>query len=225
MDFWVETKQDLEDAVQEFGFLPYFENSIPGFSLEEHCSRQTLFGELDGNDTWSWKGPVIQDIHCAYGKFFEKKAAYVSKEWFLDFANYRRNGYDFEGFFNDEWTSFRDKALYDTVDEHGPALSYEVKKAGGYGGKDGKKGFDTILARLQMQCFLVTTDFVYRKDKFGNTYGWGVAEYATVEQYYGDWFSQNAYKREPEESYERLFEHFRKILPDASEKQIGKMLS
>ena len=98
-----------------------------------------------------------------------------------------------------------------------------LKKAGGYG-KDGKKGFDTILTRLQMQCFVLTTDFVYRQDKNGRTYGWGVAEYATPEQYYGDWFTQNCYRREPEESYERLFEHFRKILPNASEKQIRKML-
>ena len=223
MDFWIETKQDLEDAIQEYGFLAYFENAIEGFSIEEHCSAYTLFNDLSGNDTWSWKGPVIQNLNCAYGKFFGKKAAYVSKEWFLDFANYRRDGYDFEGFFNDELTSFRDKHLFDIIEEHGPALSHVLKKAGGYG-KDGKKGFDTILTRLQMQCFVLTTDFVYRQDKNGRTYGWGVAEYATPEQYYGDWFTQNCYRREPEESYERLFEHFRKILPNASEKQIRKML-
>ena len=35
-DFYVKTKQDLIDAVQVFGIVPYFSTSIPGFSLEEH---------------------------------------------------------------------------------------------------------------------------------------------------------------------------------------------
>ena len=37
-DFYVRSKQDLIDAVEEYGIIPYFSTSIPGFSLEEHCS-------------------------------------------------------------------------------------------------------------------------------------------------------------------------------------------
>ena len=90
-DFHIRTKQDLIDAVQTFGIVPYFTTSIPGFSLEEHCAPSVLFSD-SGEDTWAWKGPVIQETGCAYGKFFEKKAAYVSREWFPDLANYRRDG-------------------------------------------------------------------------------------------------------------------------------------
>ena len=42
-DFWVRTKQDLVDAVNTYGIVPYFSTSIPGFSLEEHCSPYILF--------------------------------------------------------------------------------------------------------------------------------------------------------------------------------------
>ena len=33
-DFYVRTKQDLMEAIRTFGFVPYFSNSVPGFSLE-----------------------------------------------------------------------------------------------------------------------------------------------------------------------------------------------
>ena len=85
-DFYIRKKQDLIDAVQEYGIVPYFQTSIPGFSLQEHCHPSVLFSD-SGDDTWEWKGPVIRETGCAYGKFFEKKAAYVGRELFPDLAN------------------------------------------------------------------------------------------------------------------------------------------
>ena len=87
-DFFVRSKQDLIDAVRSFGIVPLFRNSIPGFSVEEHVSPEVWFAGGDG--VWEWKGPVIRESGCAYGKLFEKKAAFVSAEWYPDLANYRR---------------------------------------------------------------------------------------------------------------------------------------
>ncbi|MBR6941255.1 MAG: hypothetical protein IKH65_10635, partial [Clostridia bacterium] len=89
-DIYIKTKKDLEDAVTEFGFVPFFSNSVPGFSLEENVSPRAWFSSDEG--AWEWKGPVIRETGCAYGKFFENKAVFISKEWFPDFANYRRDG-------------------------------------------------------------------------------------------------------------------------------------
>ena len=66
-DFTVRRKADLIQAVETYGIVPYFANSIPGFSLEEHCPPQVLFSE-NGDDTWEWKGAVIRETGCAYGK-------------------------------------------------------------------------------------------------------------------------------------------------------------
>ena len=55
-------------------------------------------------------------------------------------------------------------------------------------------------------------------------YGWGVAEYSTPEKYMGDKFTDKVYQREPEESYKLILEHLKKILPQASEEQIKKIL-
>ena len=228
-DFYVRTKQDLIDAVREYGIVPYFSTSVPGFSLEEHCSPSVLFSDGD-DDTWAWKGPVIQETGCAYGKFFEKKAAYVSREVFLDLANYRRDGYDFDSRYDDGLARFQDKQLYDLIDANAPVLSKALRETGGYAysGRwqktEGKKGFDTSVNRLQEQCYVIISDFIYTLDKKGNKRGWGVAEYSTPEKTMGEFFTENVYRRSPEESYERLLEHLMKLFPRAQEKDLRKFL-
>ena len=220
-DLWIESMEDMAEAVEDFGFLPLFENSLPGFSIEEHASPKVWFPD-DGEGVWEWKGPVIRETGCAYGKFFEKKAAFVSREWLFDLANYRRDGYDYEGFFNDGLAPYGDKYLYDIVEAKGPLLSKELKRAGGYG-KNGRKGFDTSINRLQAQCFVVISDFVYQTDRFGREYGWGIAEYSTPEKLIGEELYR-MYEKSPQESYERLLEHFKELLPRTPEEDIRRFL-
>ena len=64
----------------------------------------------------------------------------------------------------------------------------------------------------------------YMRDKHGETYGWGVAEYSTPEVWFGPEFQSVVYQRTPEESYERVRKHLAKLLPDASDVQIRKLL-
>ena len=228
-DFYVRTKKDLMDAIREYGFVPYFANSVPGFSLEEHCHPAVLFSDT-GDDTWSWKGPVIRETGCAYGKFFEKKAVYVSREWFDDLANYRRDGYDFDARFEDGLAKFQDKQLYDLIDGNAPVLSKDLRKLGGYAysGRwqkvEGRKGFDTSINRLQEQCYVIISDFVYQLDKHGRQKGWGVAEYSTPEKHFGEEFRQRVYQRSPEESRERILEHLSELFPLVSTETLRKLL-
>ena len=137
LGFTIKTKQDLLDAVDRLGFLPLFENSIPGFSVEENVDPTAWFGSEEG--VWEWKGPVIRETGCAYGKFLEKKAVFVSREWFPDFANYRRDGYNFDARYEDGLAPFRDKELYDLLDETAPIMTGDLRDKGGYR-KGGKKG-------------------------------------------------------------------------------------
>ena len=141
-DFTVRTKQDLIEAVQTFGFVPLFAGSVPGFSVEEHAAPEVWYSK-DSDDwkVWEWKGPVIRECGCAYGKFFEKKAVFISGEWFQDFANYRRDGYDFDARWDDGLAYRGDKILYELLDAHAPVLSKSLKTIGNYR-KGGNTGFD-----------------------------------------------------------------------------------
>ncbi|MCR5323625.1 MAG: hypothetical protein K6E85_10195 [Lachnospiraceae bacterium] len=223
--FKIGSEKELIDAINELGFVPFFENEIKGFSLEEHIARGCWYNDGDNGfwDAWEWKGPVINAAHCAYGKFLSGKAVYISREWFPDFANYRRNGYDFDARYEDGLASYDDKCLYELLDMNAPILSKPLKVLGNYR-NGGKKGFDSSITRLQKQCYVIVSDFRYAMDKYGNEYGWGIAEYNTPERFFGEEFYQNVYKRTPEESLERLVRHFKKILPHAAETVIEKIL-
>ncbi len=220
-DLYIKNKEDLTSAVTELGILPFFMNSLEGFSIDEHVDPGIWFTGADG--PWEWKGPVINELGCAYGKFFEKKAAYISSEWFCHFANYRRDGYDFDARFEDGLVFHGDKVLYDLIDSNAPVLSKRLKYLGNYR-KGGNKGFDTIINRLQAQGYVIISDFRYMIDKNGEEYGWGVAEYSTPEHFMGELFTDNVYSCTPEESFERLFDHLRYILPSAGEDKIRNFL-
>ncbi|MBR2121334.1 MAG: hypothetical protein IJ930_00070 [Lachnospiraceae bacterium] len=219
---YIRTKEDIMEAVQAFGFVPLFKNAVPGYSIEENVSPDAWFGS-DTDGVWEWKGPVIRESGCAYGKFFLGKAVFVSSKWFPDFANWRRDGYDFDARFDDELAPYKDKELFDILEKNAPVISRELKKKGGYT-KDGKKGFDSVITRLQHQCYVLISDFVYEKDKNGNPYGWGVAEYSTPEVFFGKEFRRTLYDKEPDESREKIFDHLRKILPEADEKTLARLL-
>ena len=78
----VRTKEDLISLVNEIGFLPFFENKVTGWSLEEHIAPQAWYGgEWTGKinwPAWEWKGEVAKDRQLVYGKFFAGKAGFVS---------------------------------------------------------------------------------------------------------------------------------------------------
>lgn len=222
MKAMLRNSHDLVKLIHKFGFLPLFQNEIPGFSVEEHTPPELWFAE-DVEGPWEWKGPAIIESGCAYGKFFKGKAVFITGEWYQDFANYRRDGYDFDARYDDGLAAYQDKLVYEILAEHDSLLSKELKKLGNFC-KGGRKGFDTIITRLQMQGYVTTVDFEYQKDKFGNTYGWGVARYATPERHFGPQFRETLYDRTPQESKERIFRHLSRLFPKAEEKQLLKII-
>ncbi len=175
------TADGLICAVEQLGFLPFFRNEIHGFSIEELCPPELWFAD-DVDGPWEWKGPAARSGKCLYGKLFNKKAGFVSREWIPDFANFRRDGYDFDARWDNVLASYKDKELYEAIAGEGRMLSKRLKEALNYR-KGGNTGFETCITRLQMQSYVCIADFVYMQDRYGRPYGWGVAEYATPEDY------------------------------------------
>lgn len=218
----IKSKNDILEIVQEIGFLPFFENEIEGFSIEENIAPQYWFdGETDG--AWEWKGPLASSGKCVYGKFFRGKAGFISLDWLPDFANHRRDGYDYEGFYEDGKANYKDKDIYDAINTKGSYLSKTLKRDLNYR-KGGNKGFDTVITRLQMQTFVCISDFEYAIDKHGMPYGWGIARYSTPEAMFGEHFFDEIYEQKPEISKKRLYGYLSELLTNASEKQILKFM-
>ena len=156
----------------------------------------------------------------AYGKFFDRKAGFISKEWFPYFANYRRDGYDFDARYEDELASSRSKKIMDLFEDERELYSFEVKKMAGFG-KGGEKNFDGVITELQMQGYIVIRDFRRRRrKKDGVEYGWPIAVYTTPENLWDYETVSAAYKEDPEVSRSRIVEQVKKEFPDASDRRL-----
>ena len=86
---------------------------IEGFSAEEHTSPRFWWTGDREQDPWEWREIIARTGTVAYGKFFNKKAGFISKKWFPYFANYRRQGYDFDSRWEDELANIRCKKIMD----------------------------------------------------------------------------------------------------------------
>ena len=208
------------EYIQEVGFLPLLDSGIRGYSAEdvvdEDC-RYVVFSD-GGWDwpLWKWKGPIVTEGRCVYGKFFAGKAGFVSREWWTDLCNYRRNIHPAPA------EGSIEEAILLTLMEQGSLITRELRAACGFTGPKMRSRFDSYVTRLQMSCRIVTEDFVYPRDKHNREYGWGWALLTTPEQLLGRDACQC--DRTPEESYSRMSAHLRKLLPQASDKQIRRLL-
>ena len=108
--------QDCIAFIHKIGFLPLFSNEIPGFSVEEHVPAEHWWCDDAAVDPWIWRMLLAEDSSIAYGKFFNKAAGFLAKDWFPTFANYRRNGYDFDALFEDGLASYRSKKIMDVFE-------------------------------------------------------------------------------------------------------------
>lgn len=76
----------------------------------------------------------------------------------------------------------------------------------------------------KMQTYINVSNFEYMKDRTGKTYGWGMARYTTPEAQFGGEIIETAYREESADSAKRIAAYLGVLLPDASEKQILKIL-
>lgn len=216
----IHTCPELVDYINEIGFLPLLRMGIDGWSAEDAVDEECQYTRLlDGGwewPLWEWKGSVLRESRCAYGKFFKRKAAFVSSEWWPDFCNYRRSLYPYP-----EEGSV-EEAILATLKSEGSLITRELRAACGFTGPKMRSRFDAYLTRLEMGCYIVTEDFIYPRDSHGHEYGWGWSLLTTPESLFGR--EACSLDHTPQESYDRLLEHFRKILPDLTEKTYNKLL-
>ena len=219
----IDSRESLENAALTLGFLPFFPNKVKGLSVEEMCSPGLLFGGNYDEGCWEWKGPVIRRGTTAYGKFFNRKAGFVSLELLPHFLNYRRAIYPVKDASteemlleiikeNDSLTSTELKRLifadyertqWDDLPVSSSQLMKESKK------EKTRKSLEGPLQRLQMGGWIVISDFEYKTTKRGERYGWGVARYSTPENIFGEKISLDS-EVSPQKSKDILLQEIHK---------------
>ena len=209
----------LMDFIQQAGFLPLLDSGINGYSAEDVVDSDCRYVVYDDGwdwPLWKWKGPIVTEGGCVYGKFFDKKAGFVSRAWWPDLYNWRRHAHPAPSAGSIEET------ILLTLREHGSLITRELRASCGFTGSKMRSRFDSYVTRLQMACRIVTEDFVYPRDRHNRPYGWGWALLTTPEQLLGKEACQC--DRSPKESLERMLDHLKRLLPHASEKQLIRLI-
>ena len=213
---------DVAEAIHRVGFLPLFAAAVPGFSVEEHTLACDWWIDDPDRDPWAWRMALAARDDIAYGKFFDRKAGFVSLPWFPVFANFRRDGYDYEGMYEDGKMNGRAKRILDTleVDEDAVGLemmSGELRKKAAV-----EKGFDNVMIDLQMQSFLLISRFHRKRNRRGEEYGWHLPCFMTPETKWG-YDAVNSVSEPPEQSGKWIAEQIRRFYPAAGENEIRKI--
>ena len=219
----IKSVPELISYINEIGFLPLFKNTSPGFSVEERTLARDWWSGDPECDPWEWREIIAATGEVAYGKFFDKKAGFISLKWLPYFANWRRDGYDFDARWEDGKAHHRTKKIMDLFEDTTELFSFEAKQKAGFG-KGGEKNFEGTVTDLQMQTYLVIRDFRRRVNKAGLPYGWPIAVYTTPEAIWGYELLSSAYQESPEESKTRIYTHIASEYPIATEAQIKKLL-
>ena len=210
----ITSPESMYAAIKRLGIVPYFENPIRGYSIEELTPKEFWFDDdTDELGPWDWKIYSVQSGDVAYGKFLlGGKASFATPQWYAHLMNWRRNQKKYQ-------PDAAQQKIMDYLKENGSIGIREIRQL-----LKIKKGqADALMARLQMQCRVVTGDIirVYRgQDLHYN--GWQRSVFCAPEDLFEGLLPD--LDCTPGESFQALSDHIKEIAPEATPRQISKLL-
>ena len=200
----------MERAIREVGIIPFFKSDILGYSIKELTLPGFWFDDGDTLGPWDWKIDCLESGDIAYGKYLcRSKAAFATIPFYRELMNLRRA------------TTQPDKdgqKIMEYLAQRGSITIKEVRALLGVK----KNAADAAIAKLQHQCRVVTgvIERVYRGSE--QTYnGWQVSYFCTPESLFEDPLQTG---HTPEESQKLLLGHIAGLFPEATHKQVLKVL-
>ena len=214
----------MMEAIKTCGIIPFFENPVTGFSIEEMTPPGSWFTDEDLGP-WDWKVDVVQSGEIVYGKFLcGGKAAFATPEWYAHLRNWRLSQEKYK-------PTTEGRKVLKLIEKEGSCVSRQVREL--LNVKKSKS--DSVLANLMNGTRLIIGDIqrVYKGPNLEYK-GWQTASYCTPESLFerpaedfGPWHIGGSTLKcdcSPEESYSKLRNHIKELFPEATEKQLDKII-
>ena len=214
----------MMEAIKTCGIIPFFENPVTGFSIEEMTPPGSWFTDEDLGP-WDWKVDVVQSGEIVYGKFLcGGKAAFATPEWYAHLRNWRLSQEKYK-------PTTEGRKVLKLIEKEGSCVSRQVREL--LNVKKSKS--DSVLANLMNGTRLIIGDIqrVYKGPNLEYK-GWQTASYCTPESLFerpaedfGPWHIGGSTLKcdcSPEESYSILRNHIMGLFPEATEKQLDKII-
>lgn len=212
------------EAIKTCGIIPFFENPVTGFSIEEMTPPGSWFTD-ENLGPWDWKVDVVQSGEIVYGKFLcGGKAAFATPEWYAHLRNWRLSQEKYK-------PTTEGRKVLKLIEKEGSCVSRQVREL--LNVKKSKS--DSVLANLMNGTRLIIGDIqrVYKGPNLEYK-GWQTASYCTPESLFerpaedfGPWHIGGSTLKcdcSPEESYSILRNHIMGLFPEATEKQLDKII-
>lgn len=194
----IRTAKDITDAVNYYGFLPFYNS-------ENVCLAS--LSAVSFNTLWDLRFEPTNNKEFVYGKFWNGKAAFVSLELFPHLAALRRDGYDFDSLADEGRISHNEIVVMNSV---GSNLTPSYK----LGQTLGIKGYDGVISKLQNKTYLCQL--------FASS-TMGTALVAPPEDIFGADYTRSKYNLTTEEN--AAIVAAAKGLSDCNPKTLAKLLS
>ena len=164
----ITSKEDLKAYVEEIGFLPLYQNVIPGFSVEELAVSGSFRSGDKRSDPLRWKRELSEDQDMAFAAFFDGREGYISREWFPVFAAYRRQSLALQ----------QGDVCWDLLSQEIRDRGYTTRSSGRMlvEGSGAGPGLDRILKRLQAGTYLIQEyakkeiHYIFPEQRWGRDY-------------------------------------------------------
>ena len=212
------------EAIKTYGIIPFFENTVRGYSIEE-LTPPSFWLTDEQLGPWDWKVDVVQSGEIVYGKFLcGGKASFATPEWYAHLRNWRLAQEKYR------LTEAGEKVM-DLIQNEGSCNARQIREMLGVK----KSKADSVLAGLMQGTRIVIGDIqrVYRGPNLEYK-GWQTASYCTPEslferpeEEFGPWHIKGTSLKcncSPEESYAKLTGLIRNMFPEASENDIRKII-
>ncbi|GIP26008.1 hypothetical protein J23TS9_11380 [Paenibacillus sp. J23TS9] len=194
--------EEAVEYIEQVGILP-LASLIPDYpSLESITPKDSWHSDTE-DDPWSWRTRFPLEGKAAYGKFFKKKAVFVSSEWFPWVYTCLSMGTDAEKCYRDGLLSRTAWQLYQLIDTEQGIDTRMLRERALMKAKEDKKAFDQAIIELQESLFIVISGVKAKVNEMGEVNGWSSTSYETAE----NWMRQNGIKknnRTKEEAREEL---------------------
>lgn len=221
-DFHVHTYQEAVHVIKEIGLLP-LAPLIPEFpalntiTSKESWHTDTLY------DPWLWRTKFSTEGVAAYGKFFKKKAVFISNELLPLVIAVRGNQEEINERYLKGKVSKEAVNLYTLIRREEGIDTRELRTKAGMKDKEKKKEFDRALLELQETMDIVISGIKEKQNAMGEKNGWSSTAYETMD----NWMNNHQIERlnlSREEVKEKLIQHFSRICSDEALKKIDKIL-
>lgn len=173
----VVSAESMYEAILQQGIVPFFENAVPGYSIEEMTPPAFWFdGEEGGLGPWDWKIDCLRSGDIVYGKYLcGGKASFATVPWYRELRNYRQSLPKYQ-------PAGSQLVILDYLSTHGSVTIREVRQLLGIK----KSAADALMTKLQMQCRVVLGDMtrVYNGEDLSYK-GWQVASFCRPEDLFG----------------------------------------